>query len=331
MLKTEIIAEISRVLNHEGQAILACAGRLQQESFALPFQKAIELLHGSLEKGGRVIVTGVGKSGKIAQKISSTLSSTGSLSLFLHAAEALHGDLGMVRSGDVVLALSYTGNTEEILKLLPSFRRLGVALIGLGGNSDSKLALGCDIWLDAQVSSEACPHNLAPTTSTTLALAIGDALAVALMKFKNFGPESFAENHPGGSLGKRLKLTVADLMHQKDAVAVLGPHASMDEIIVLSTQKKLGAVLVADSENRLLGIITDGDLRRALQHRDRFFQMKAEEVMTRSPITASPDMLAQTALELMENRESQISVLPVTDKKGICRGVLRLHDIVRTF
>lgn len=325
-----IISEMNRVLKLESQAILDCAERLQDGAFASSFQKAFDLFQSSLEKGGKIIVTGVGKSGKIAQKIAATFCSTGSLSVFVHAAEGLHGDLGVVRAGDVVLALSYTGNTEEILRLLPSFKSLGVAVVGLGGNVDSRLAKEGDVWIDAKVSSEACPHNLAPTTSTTLALAIGDAFSVALMKFRGFDSHAFAQNHPGGSLGKRLSLTVKDLMHFRDAVAALGPQASMDQVIVLSTQKKLGAVLVVEKDT-LLGIITDGDIRRALTQKEKFFQLKAEEVMTRSPVTAAMGMLAQTALELMENRTSQISVLPVVDEKGNWQGVLRLHDIVRAF
>ena len=330
MREVEIVSEAIRILKLEGQAILDCAGRLLQDPSADRLKKAMSLLQASLEKGGKIVVTGVGKSGKIGQKIAATLCSTGSLAVFLHPTEGLHGDLGLIRPEDVVLALSYTGNTDEVVRLIPSFKRLGVAVVGLGGNAGSKLASSCDIWIDAEVSTEACPYNLAPTTSTTLALALGDAIAVTLMQLRGFDPVAFAQNHPGGSLGRKLHLKVEDLMHSGDAVPVVGPLASIEEVIVISTQKKLGAVLVV-SQDRLLGIITDGDIRRSLKHREKFFQLKAEEVMTSKPTTALPEMMAQAALQLMEDRPSQISVLPVVDGKGNWKGILRLHDLVRTF
>jgi arabinose-5-phosphate isomerase len=228
------------------------------------------------------------------------------------------------------LALSYTGNTEELIRLLPAFKSRGVPVVGIGGNPHSKLAADCDAWLDAWVQAEACPHNLAPTTSTTLALALGDALAVALMQLRGFDQVSFAQNHPGGSLGKKLNLKVQDLMHQGEAVATVGPEATMEEVIVASTRKKQGAVLVIEG-TQLLGIITDGDLRRSLQYREKFFEFKAKEVMTSNPVTALPEMLAQAALKLMEDRPSQIAVLPVVDATGNWKGLLRLHDLVRAF
>src|SRR4051812_15240842 len=281
LMKTdEIIPEVIRVLKMEGQAILTCVERLKNGTASEPFKKALTCLHASLEKGGKIVVTGVGKSGKVGQKIAATLCSTGSLAVFLHPTEGLHGDIGVVCPNDSVLALSNTGNTDELLRLFPSLKRLGVSVIGMGGNPSSKLAEECDIWIDAQVETEACPHNLAPTTSTTLAQALGDALAVTLMQVRGFDAQSFAKNHPGGSLGKRLSLTVNDLMHRGDAVPVLGLHASMEEVVILSTQKQLGAVLVVEGE-RLLGIITDGDIRRSLQYREKFFQLKADAVMTR--------------------------------------------------
>jgi arabinose-5-phosphate isomerase len=252
------------------------------------------------------------------------------MAIFIHPTEGLHGDLGLVTAKDAVLALSYTGNTEELISLLPSLKALGVPVIGVGGNSRSKLATSANAWIDASVEQEACPHNLAPTSSTTLALAIGDAIAVTLMKLREFGAENFAQNHPGGSIGKKLNLCVGDVMHRGEDIPRVGPGASMDEVVVVSTQKKLGAVLVVEGE-RLEGIITDGDLRRALKHREKFFELEARDVMTAKPVTAHPEMKATQALELMENRPSQISVLPVTDGTGRWKGLLRLHDLVRLF
>jgi arabinose-5-phosphate isomerase len=330
MGQIEIIPEVTRVLLLEGQAILACAERLKDPGIAKSIQKAVQAMQTSLEQGGKIVVTGLGKSGKIGQKIAATLCSTGSLAVFLHPTEGLHGDLGVVRPQDSVLILSYTGNTEEVVRLLPSLKALGVTRIGLGGNSHSKLAMGCDAWVDASVEQEACPLNSAPTTSTTLALALGDAIAVALMQLRGFGAEDFAQNHPGGSLGKKLNFRVQDLMHQGDDVPCVTAQAGMEEVVVISTRKKLGAVLVVDGK-RLLGIITDGDIRRALQHREKFFDLKAEEVMTRNPTAALPEMMALAALRLMEDRPSQISILPVIDSNGNWKGLIRLHDLVRSF
>lgn len=328
----DAIPEIIRVLKIEEQALSDYIHQLQTDGSDLPhaLQKAFEACQASLEGGGKIVVMGVGKSGKIGQKIVATLCSTGSQAVFLHAFEGLHGDVGVVRSGDVVLALSYTGNTEQIIDLLPTFKERGVPVIGIGGNAQSRLTAASTIWVHTPVAKEACPHNLAPTASTTLMLAIGDALALALMKSRGFDSQSFAQNHPGGSLGKKLTLKVKDLMHTGDQLAIVQPGASMDEVVVLATQKKLGAVLVME-KNILLGIITDGDLRRSLQHREKFFQMKANEVMTRSPVTASPEMPVQTALDLMENRASQITSLPVVDEQGYGLGIIRLHDLVRSF
>lgn len=332
MKNIEVLSEISRVLKIEGKSILDFADRLEDRSSDLAIQvgRAVELFQVSLKKGGKVIVTGLGKSGKIGQKIAATLSSTGSLAVYLHPTEALHGDLGVVRPEDSVLALSYTGNTDEVIQLLPFLKKLGVPVVGLGGNSSSQIALQSEVWIHAEVEVEACPHNLAPTTSTTLSLAIGDALAIALMQLKGFDAASFAQLHPGGSLGRRLNLKVQDLMHVGNSIPILDPEASLDEVVVLCTQKKMGAVLIGVGK-RLEGIITDGDIRRSLKHREKFFQMKAREIMTLKPVAAHPEMMAQYALELMENRPSQISVLPVLDDEGNWVGMLRLHDLVRAF
>ena len=323
--RNKIIDEVCRVLRVEGQAIFDCAERLVEPDQTRNIEKAIKLLKQSLDAGGKIIVTGVGKSGKIGQKLAATLSSTGSLAMFLHPTEGLHGDLGVITPNDTILALSHTGNTEEIVRLLPSLKRLKVSIIGMGGNRQSKLAELTDAWIDTAIQQEACPHNLTPTTSTTLALAVGDALAIALMQLHGFDAASFAKNHPGGSLGKRLSLKVEDVMHSGDNVPVVAPESSIDEVLVKSTQKKLGAVLVVEGK-KMAGIITDGDIRRALQHKERFFSFTATE-----PVTAKPEMMAYEALEIMENRPSQISVLPVVDNDNNWLGLLRLHDLVRTF
>jgi arabinose-5-phosphate isomerase len=324
----DVVEEVARVLRMEGEAILACAERLKQKPEpAQAIREAVQFLHAALENGGKIIVTGVGKSGKVGQKIAATLCSTGSLAVYLHPTEGLHGDLGMISPQDVVLAFSYTGNTDEIVRLLPSLKSLGVRIIGVGGNTQSKIAAQCDAWLDGYVALEACPHNLAPTSSTTLALALGDALAVALMQLRGFDAQAFAQFHPGGALGRRLHLKVSDLMHQGETVPTVGPQASMDEVVIVSSQKHLGAVLVVEG-SVLLGIITDGDIRKALQQREGFFQRRAAEVMTRDPVVANSEMMAKAALDLMENRPSQISVLPVVDLKGHWCGLVRLHDLI---
>ena len=331
MGRKKILAEVVRVLRLEGQSILECADRLQSKNEnGEGLEKVVDCLCRVLEGGGKLIVTGVGKSGKVAQKIAATLSSTGSLAIFLHPTEGLHGDLGVVQKKDAVLALSYTGNTEELIRLLPSLKAMGVPIIGIGGNASSQLGQSADYWLDASVSAEACPHNLAPTSSTTLALALGDALAVALMQLRGFDSQAFALNHPGGSLGRRLHMKVSDLMHTGESVARASPDASMHEVVIASTDKKLGIVLVVEG-TQLKGIITDGDIRRSLQVKEKFFTLKASDVMTRNPVVISPESMAHSAIDIMENRKSQISVLPVVDEQMNWKGVLRLHDLIRIF
>jgi len=256
------------------------------------------------------------------------MSSTGSLAVFLHPTEGLHGDLGILSPRDVIVALSYTGNTEELIRLLPSIKQRGIPVIGISGNRSSQLAQSATVWLDAAVAQEACPHNLAPTASTTLALALGDALAMTLMRVRGFDVQAFATNHPGGSLGKRLLLHISDLMHHGDAVATADSEATMEQIIVRSTEKKLGIVLVTQGKN-LLGVITDGDIRRALSQKERFFQLKAADVMSRTPVTIRSSAMATDALTLMQNRPSQISALAVTDESGQWVGVVRLHDLMK--
>lgn len=323
--------EFCRVLQLESHAIEAARIRFESDhGQRVHLESALGMILEGTRKNGKVLVVGLGKSGKIAAKIAATLSSTGTPAIYVHPTEALHGDLGVVSSNDVVIAISYTGNTEEVVELLPYFEKRGTPVIALTGNPQSRLASRCGVFIDCSVAEEACAHNLAPTSSTTLTLAIGDALAMALMKARGFSAEDFAKNHPGGSLGRRLQLQVKDLMHGFPRAPRVAPTAGMDEILEASTDKKLGAVLVCEG-TALVGIITDGDLRRALKHKDRFFQMSAAEIMTRNPVTIGAESLAYDALRTMEERESQISVLPVVDDLGNALGLLRIHDLVQTF
>jgi arabinose-5-phosphate isomerase len=331
-LAPSVLQEFAQVLRLESEAIQKACARIESDpKSGHPVIQSLELILECLDRGGKVVVIGLGKSGKIAQKISATLASTGSPSVFIHPTEALHGDLGTISTADVVLALSHTGNTEEILKVCQSVRSQQIPVIGLGGNPQSQLAQLSSVWLDASVESEACPHNLAPTSSTTLALALGDALAVTLMKHRGFDAQAFAKNHPGGSLGRRLQLKVREVMHDASKLPLLSKDASMEQVIEASSRQNLGAVLIVDADRQLLGIITDGDLRRALKHRDRFFGLRAHEVMTAKPITIDADSLAYSALERMENRPSQIKELPVVDSKNRVEGLVRIHDLLKFF
>lgn len=315
---TEKVFETLRI---EARAIENAASRLA----VADVESALSLLTNCR---GKVVVTGVGKSGVIGQKIAQTLTSTGTMAVFVHPSDALHGGLGVVAIDDVVIALSNSGETDELLAIMPTLKQRGVSIIFIAGNLDSTLAGQSDAVLDASVDKEACPLNLAPTASTTVALAIGDALAMALMEAKGLSSEDFAANHPAGQLGKRLTLRVSDLMHQSPNVA---PSAGWLEVVKAISTNALGAVNIVDTDLKLIGIVTDGDLRRTIERTapDDFSTLTAESMMTASPITASPAMLAFDALRLMEDRASQISVLPVVDGWQ-CVGLLRLHDIVRS-
>nr|MDQ2746674.1 KpsF/GutQ family sugar-phosphate isomerase [Acidobacteriota bacterium] len=277
---------------------------------------------------GKIVVLGIGKSGVIAQKIAQTLTSTGTVAIFVHPSDALHGSLGIITAGDVVITLSNSGETDEILLLLPALKAKKIHLIAIVGNPDSTLARQSDVFLDASVDKEACPLNLAPTCSTTVALAIGDALAMCLMEAKNLTTEDFAANHPAGRLGKRLTLKVSDLMCASPNVR---PQADWLEVVRAISKFSLGAVNVVDENEVLVGIVTDGDLRRTIERTapENFSALTAEQMMTANPICAAPDALAYHALQTMENRPSQISVLPVVEN-GRSVGLLRLHDIVRS-
>ncbi|HVQ37416.1 MAG TPA: KpsF/GutQ family sugar-phosphate isomerase, partial [Pyrinomonadaceae bacterium] len=306
-------------------AINRTAERLTPEQI----KRAVDLLVGC---GGKVVLTGVGKSGFIARKIAATLTSTGTRAVFLHASDALHGDLGILDKSDVALLVSNSGETDEMLAMLPYLKHRAVPLITIVGNLTSTLASNADVVLDASVDQETCPFNLAPTASTTVALAIGDALALTVMQIKGLTLEDFALNHPAGRLGKRLSLKVGDLMHRGERNPTVTPATSWVEVVSAITRGGLGAVNVIGDDDVLAGIITDGDLRRAIQKGNPadLMDLNAEAFMTRNPVTVMPDQLAYTALQLMENRPSQISVLPVIDGGQRCVGLLRLHDLVRS-
>ena len=279
---------------------------------------------------GKVIILGMGKSGIVARKIAATLTSTGTMAIYLHPSDALHGDLGLVGVDDVAIALSNSGYTEEIVSLLPYLERRATPLIAIVGNENSPLAQRADVVLKATVDKEVCPLNLAPTASTTVALAIGDAIAMTLMQRKGLTPEDFAFNHPSGRLGKRLTLKVGDLMHS--ATPTVKAQSPLIEVISAISQGGLGAVTVIDAQGKLLGIITDGDLRRTFEKTQQsdWSTILSADIMTPSPITVTADCLAYNALKTMEDRPSQISVLPVVDASRHCLGIVRLHDVVRS-
>jgi arabinose-5-phosphate isomerase len=321
----EYAVQMIELLRLEAAAIMRAAERCEPEQL----EQAVGLLRACR---GKVVLIGVGKSGLVARKIAATLTSTGTAAVFLHPSDALHGDLGIVTSGDVAVVLSNSGETDELLNLIPYLKSRQVPVVAIIGNLRSRLAHSVDVTLDASVDQEACPYNLTPTTSTIVALAIGDALAVTLMRAKGVSQEDFASNHPSGRLGKRLTLRVRDLMHSGDENPKVSPDASWLDVAGFISKGMLGAVNVVDEAGYLKGIITDGDLRRAIT---KFKSMnpeavKASSIMTRTPVAAPPDMLAYDALRLMEERASQISVLPVVDQKGYCVGLIRLHDIVRS-
>lgn len=307
--------------------MIAEADALQQTAARLGagFHRAVEIL---LEHGnGKIIVTGIGKSGHIAEKIATTLCSTGSPAVFLHATEAVHGDLGIYTPGDPTIIISKSGSTAELVRLIPILREFHSPLIGIIGNLNSPLARSIDVLIDATVRSEADPLNLAPTSSSVVALAIGDAIAAALMKARGFNASDFARFHPSGQLGRNLFMVVADLMHTPEKVATISHQTPLREVVIEMTRFPLGAACILEAENKLEGLITDGDLRRILSVNDEPMKMIAGEIMTRNPITISQGASIKLALETMENRPSQISVLPVTDEQGVFKGLIRIHDI----
>lgn len=316
--RARILGLAERVLRLEAESVLALVPRLDDR-----FVDAVGLLH---RCRGRVIVTGMGKSGLIGRKIAATLASTGTPAYFLHPAEGVHGDIGMVAREDVVLALSNSGETDEVLAVLPALKRLGIPLVLLTGSPASALARQADVVLNVGVAEEACPINLAPTSSTTAALAMGDALAMALLDLRGLRPEDYAALHPRGSLGWKSLFKVGDLMHTGPAVPVVSEQATMKEAIEEMTNKGFGITTVVDDRGRLVGILTDGDLRRQqLAHGVALLERRAGECMTRDPKVIGAQELATTALALMEGR---ITSLVITDDAGRPAGVIRLHDIL---
>lgn len=308
------------VLETEAQAISDLLERIDS--------RFSEACHHMLGCEGRIVVTGMGKSGHIGDKIAATLASTGTPAFFVHPGEARHGDLGMITAKDVVLALSNSGETGEILMILPIIKRLGIPLITLTGVTTSSMARAATINLDVSVAKEACPLGLAPTASTTAALAMGDALAVALLESRGFTEEDFARSHPAGSLGRRLLLRIEDLMHSGDALPKVNEQASVSEALLKMTEKGLGMTTVIDNDGRLAGVFTDGDLRRLLDHGEVNIQkLDIAQVMHRDCFTITPDLLAAEALRLMD--EHRINALPVVDEAGQLCGALNMHDLLR--
>jgi arabinose-5-phosphate isomerase len=315
----DIIEIGKRVIRIEANAVAELEDRIDEN-----FAEVVDLI---LRSTGRVVITGVGKSGIIARKIVATMNSTGTPALYLHPADAVHGDLGVVRKEDVVICISKSGDTVEVLRLIPIFKRIGVPVISMVGNLNSQLARLSDYVLNVSVKEEACPYNLAPTASTTATLAMGDALAIALLEKRNFTVENFALFHPGGNLGKRLLLKVEELMVSGKDVPIVRTSTPMKETIIEMTSKRLGATCVVDDNGKLVGIITDGDLRRLLQRTENVFGLTAGEVMTRNPKTIKKDALAVVALQEMEHYN--ITQLVVIDDERFPIGMIHIHDLVK--
>ena len=307
------------VINTELAAVEALKSRINDD-----FTRACELM---LACEGRIVVTGMGKSGHIGGKIAATLASTGSPAFFVHPGEASHGDLGMITRKDVVIALSNSGNTAELLTIIPIIKRFGVPLISLTGNPQSTLATEANVNLDVSVAQEACPHGLAPTSSTTVSLVMGDALAIALLQARGFTPEDFALSHPGGSLGRRLLCHVSDIMHKGDRTPKVHKQATVSEALLEMTRKGLGMTAIVDDQDQLLGIYTDGDLRRSLDKNIDIHTSPIETVMTANCKTAGEHDLAVEALRLMD--DFNINGILVTDKNNKLIGALNMHDLLR--
>ncbi|MFW5749450.1 MAG: KpsF/GutQ family sugar-phosphate isomerase [Halanaerobium sp.] len=312
------LAEAKNALQIEADAVLKLKEELDGS-----FKKAMELI---IDSAGRVVFTGVGKTGLVAKKLAATFSSTGTSAFFVHAGEGLHGDLGMIRAGDVVIAVSNSGETDEVISLLPSLRRIGVTLIALTGSSDSTLAEHADLVLEADVITEACPHNLAPTASTTAALALGDALAIALSSFYGFTPEDFALYHPGGSLGRKLLTKVRDVIKIREQNPVVKIETTVREALFKMTKSRMGSTSIVDQEGKLRGIITDGDIRRLLEKSSDFIDRPVKDYMTADPISIAPDRLAAEALQIMESKE--INDLPVVEAEKPV-AMLNFQDLLR--
>ena len=310
------------VLVGEGEQLINAADRISEK-----MEIACDII---TNHNGKIVISGMGKSGLIAQKIAATLCSIGNEAVFLHPAEAVHGDLGIYAPGDPTILISKSGATDEIVRLIPILKEFNSPLIGILGNMNSILSNEMDLVLDASVSKEVDPLAIVPTSSTTLTLAIGDALAAVLMANKNFKREDFAKLHPAGDLGRRLKLKVKDIMQPIDKVAVVDSNDDLRNTVIKMTEKPQGAALVLNNEKILMGIITEGDLRRSLANEIDIDNCKANELMSANPIAIKVDSSLSEVISLMENRESQISVLPVVDQSNICLGLIRIHDIYQT-
>ena len=318
----EIIKTAESSIMFEAEAIAKLKGRINAA-----FVEAVKMI---INNTGKVVITGVGKSGIIGRKIAATLCSTGTPAVFLHSTEAVHGDLGIYSPGDPTIFISKSGTTAELLRLLPLLKAFKSPLIGILGNLNSPLARQVDSILDASVVHEADPLNLAPTSSSIVALALGDALAAALIQARGFNEEDYGHLHPSGQLGKNLHHSVVDLMNPEESCAKLNKEESIRQVVINLTSYPLGAAVVLDEEMRLLGLITDGDIRRAFQREKDILEIKAHEIMTKNPVVVHPSATIKYALDLMENRKSQISVLPVVNDENVFLGLLRIHDIYQS-
>ncbi|TGK61898.1 KpsF/GutQ family sugar-phosphate isomerase [Leptospira wolffii] len=318
---SDILEKVKKALDTEIEAIVYFRQNLDPN-----VEKAIQLIFSS---PGKVIVTGVGKSGDVGKKIASTLSSTGTPAYFMHPSDAAHGDAGILAPSDVVIAIGKSGESEELLNLLPTIKSIGAKLVGLTANPQSRLALDCDIVVLTPVLKEACPLELAPTSSTTIALMLGDAIAMALMEMRNFQKEDFALYHPAGRLGKRLSLKVDDVMRKGDQLASIGPEASFDEVLSEITTKLVGATGVVDSEGTLKGFITDYDIRKLLKEGKFGKDSKAKDMMNIKPIVFESGIMAYDVLQAMERREKPISVAPIVSKQGKLLGIVSIHDLLQ--
>lgn len=320
----EWLAVARTVLEIESAQIRKAAERLDD--------RLLEAARLILDSPGKVLVTGAGKSGHVARKLAATLSSTGTPAVFLHPADATHGDLGVCAPGDPVILISNAGSTAELSRLVQPLRQLSCPLIGIVGNVRSPLAADVDVLLDASVEREADPGGLVPTASSVVALAIGHSLAIVLMQARNFTADEFGQRHPGGQIGRNLRATAADAMHRGDEVAWVAPSDSLKQVVIEMTARPLGAACVVDEAHALAGLITDGDLRRALRTHDDIRELRASDVMTPNPIHVAPATRLLDAMRIMEDRPSQISLLPVVDEHtGKCEGIVRLHDICQVW
>jgi arabinose-5-phosphate isomerase len=316
----DIIAKAKQVLQIESDGILAIADQLDQS-----FVDFVELCSATLKKNGKLVLSGIGKSGQIAQKLASTLSSTGSRSTFLHPVEALHGDLGMIHGDDLFIALSYSGETDELLTTLPAVQRLGNKIVGITGNKDSSLAKVSDLAVITKIEQEACPFNLAPTTTTTAMLALGDALAMVLMELSKFQIQDYGALHPSGAIGRSVTLKIADVMRTGERLAVVAPDVQVSEAVVAMCQSKGGTVLIGDSQNKLLGIFTTGDLKRGISTDSEFLSSPVGDVMVKGPSTVNAREMAVVILDVLSKKS--INAIPVVDDEGLIVGVIDIQDL----